>query len=140
MRRFPAVVVIFGIIVIVAVGMRTSAQNGPPGGPDGGFHIIPPLLAEKMKLTKAQQKKLAKLERDTKAKLYRILTPEQQQALEEVGPPRPGQGGPGGGWRGWRGPAGGRGGPGGPGGDQGGRGGGQGGPGGDMPPPPDNPQ
>ena len=88
-----------------------------------------------MNLTKLQQKKLAKLEKDTKAKLYKILTPEQQQTLEEARPPRPGQGGPdddrrglGGGQR-----------RGGPGGGQGGPGGGPDGPGGGQPPPPQRP-
>ncbi len=86
-----------------------------------------------MNLTKAQQNRLAKLEKETKAKLYKILTPEQQKTLEEARPPRQGQGGPG---AGRRGPGGGQG-RGGPGDD--GPGGGQGGPGGSQPPRPQRP-
>ena len=35
MRRFPAFIVIFGIIAIAAVAMQATAQDGPPGGPGG---------------------------------------------------------------------------------------------------------
>ena len=35
-----------------------------------------------MKLTEDQQKQVADLEKETKAKLYKILTPEQQKTLE----------------------------------------------------------
>jgi len=87
--------------------MQATAQNGPPGGPGGGgpggpggpvggFHLIPPFAVEKMSLTEDQQKQIAELEKETKAKLYKILTAEQQKALEGARPPRPGQGGPGG--------------------------------------------
>jgi hypothetical protein len=136
MRRFPAFVLIFGIIAIAAVAMHATAQNGPPGGPGGGgpggpprrdgpggpggpgggFHLIPPFAVEKMNLTADQQKQIDELEKEIKAKLYKILTPEQKKILETARPPRPGQGGPGG--------------PGGPGGGRRGAGGGPGGPGG----------
>lgn len=90
--------------------------GGPPGG--GGFHILPRFVVEKLALTEEQHKQLADLEKETKDKLAKILTPEQLKILEQSRPPRPG--GPGGG------------GPGGP--DGGGPGGGQ--PGGDRPPRP----
>ncbi len=129
MRRFPAFIAIFGIIALVAVAMRATAQEGPPGGPDGGdsggpprrnglrgpgggFHLIPPFAVEKLNLTKDQQKQVAELEKETKAKLYKILTPKQQKTLETSRPPRPGRSG------GRRGPDGGPG-RGGPGGDTG---------------------
>ena len=121
MRRFLAFSVLLGIIAMAALAVRTTAQNGPPdgppggpggpprhagraglrgrGGPDGEFHLVPPFAAAQMNLTKAQQKKLAKLEKDTKTKLYKILTPEQQKILEAALAPqarRGGRGGPGG--------------------------------------------
>ena len=160
---FLAFIAVLGIFAIAAVAVRTTAQNGPPdgpgdggpggpprhghgrrGGPDGlgGFHLLPPFVVEKLDLTKEQQKKLAKLEKETKARLYKILTPDQRKTLEEARPPRSEQGGPAGGRRG---PGAGEGGPGGPGGGRGGSGGGPGGgsggpggpggPGGDQPPP-----
>ena len=143
MRRFLALIVFLGIIAMAAVAVQTTAQDGPPGGPGGppprngpggrggpraGFHLIPPFVAERMNLTDAQKKQVAELEKETKAKLYKILTPQQQKTLEAARPPRPRQGG---GDR--RGP----GGPGGPGGGPGPDGGpDQGGPGGDQPPRP----
>jgi hypothetical protein len=90
------------------------AEDGPPrregpgglGGPGGGFHLIPPFAVEKLNLTEDQQEPIAELEKQTKARLYKILTPQQQKILEKARPPRPGA-------RGRRGPGGdpGRGGP-----------------------------
>ncbi len=145
MRRFLALTVLSSIIAIAAVAVQTAAQEGPPGGPGGngpggppprngpggrggprgGFHLLPPFVVERMNLTDAQKKQVAELEKETKAKLYKILTPQQQKTLETVRPPRPRQGG---GDR--RGPGGGPG-PGGPGGAPG-----PGGPGGNQPPRP----
>ncbi len=139
MRRFPAFLAIFGIMVIAALAVPAPAQDGPGGGgpggpprrdgpggrggPAGGFHLIPPFAIERMKLTDDQKKQLAELEKETKAKLYKILTPEQRKTLETARPPRPRQGG------GRRGPGGGPG-EGGP---------GDGGPGGDEPTRPQRP-
>ena len=139
MRRFPIFIAIFGVIAVAAVAVRTTAQfapsdgsggdgsGGPPhrgghGGLGGGFHLIPPFAVEKLNLTKDQQKQVADLEKETKAKLYKILTPKQQKILETAHPSRPRHGGQGGGWHGH-------------GGGQGGSGGDQGGSGGDKPPP-----
>jgi len=67
---------------------------------------------EQLNLTADQQKQVADLEAEVKAKIEKILTPEQLQQLKQMRPPgRPG--GPGG-----SGP-GGQGGPGGPGGGEG---------------------
>ena len=103
-------------------GGPASRPASRPSGPGGGFHLIPVFAAEKMNLTDDQRKQLDELAKETKAKLDKILTPEQQKILEEARPPRPGQGagGPGGG-QGGRGPGGQGGGPGG--GGAGGRGG-----------------
>jgi Spy/CpxP family protein refolding chaperone len=87
-------------------------EAGAPGSPahhPGGFHLLPPRAQEQLNLTADQQKQVAALEAEVKAKLEQILTPEQLQQLKQMRPPgRPG--GPGGG---------GPGGPGGPGGQGG---------------------
>jgi len=73
-----------------------------PRGPRGGFHLLPPRAREQLKLTADQQKQLAELEAEVKAKLAKILTLEQMQQLKQMRPPRPpggpdgGEGGPGG--------------------------------------------
>ena len=150
MRRFSAFFVILGLFTIAAFAMQAAAQEGPPegpppgqggpdgggpggrggrGGPRGGFHLIPPFAMEKMNLSDEQKTQIADLEKQIKAKLAKILTPEQLKALEQARPPRMGQGG---GRRGQRGGPGGDQGPdGGPGGGP--PGGGPGGPGGGGP-------
>src|SRR5208283_2089181 len=90
---------------------------------NNGVHLLPGFMTERLELTAAQQEKITALEKDTKAKLAKILTPKQKQLLEQAGPMRPGQGGPGGSGPGWRGPGDGPGGPGGPGGGPGAPGG-----------------
>ena len=47
----------------------------PPGGP--GFHVLPRGAREKLNLNAEQQKQLADLETEVKAKIEKILTPEQ---------------------------------------------------------------
>ena len=165
MRRIPVLFLALGILAVAAFTLRATAQEGlggpttqgagpagpkaggPPGGPGGGFHLLPRFVADKLKLTPDQVTQIAALEKDTKAKLDAILTPEQQKILEQAHPPRPagpgaqggqsgpnaqgGQGGQGGGHRGRGGPGGGS--QGGPGGGPGGQGGNDGG---DAPPPP----
>jgi len=113
-------------------------EGGPggPGGPggQGGFRLVPPRAQEQLNLTADQQKQVADLEAMTRAKLDKILTPEQLQELRQMRPlqRQAGPGGPGGpggagglGEQGGRpgGPGGGPGGPGGPGGFGGGPGG-----------------
>lgn len=76
-----------------------------------------------MKLTDDQKKQLEELAKETKAKLEKILTPDQMKILHEARPPHPmggqggrggrggsgsGQGGPGGGAPGGQGTSGGR--------------------------------
>jgi hypothetical protein len=121
-------------------GRGRGGEGGPggfggPGGPGGfgggrggpgGFmmpqpgQILPAFLAEQLKLTDDQKKQVEELQKETTAKLEKLLTDDQKKTLKEMKERGPmGPGGPGG-----------RGGPGGPGGE-GGRGpGGPGGPGG----------
>ncbi len=119
MRRFSAFLVVIGILVMASVAMRATAQDGPPGrpggggpggasrregpggpggpgGPVGGFHLLPRFAVEQLNLTAEQQEQIAELEKETKAKLYKILTSAQQKTLEEARPPQGGPGGAGG--------------------------------------------
>ena len=75
-------------------GQRPSQHAGGPGG-RGGFHLLPPRAAEALNLTEDQKTQLAALEAETKAKVEKILTPEQLTQLKNLRPPgRPGgQGG-----------------------------------------------
>jgi hypothetical protein len=75
-----------------------GGQRGGAGGP-GRFElgrVIPPFARDELQLTPDQEKQIAALEKDVKAKLMKILTPEQQKQLENARPPRGGLGGPGG--------------------------------------------
>ena len=65
---------------------------GRQGGPPPGFHLIPPFAIANLNLTEAELKQTAELEKEVKAKLEQILTPEQMKILMEARPPR----GPGG--------------------------------------------
>jgi hypothetical protein len=73
-------------------------QEGPsvggPGGPPGGFHLIPRFAEAKLNLTDDQKKQVADLEKEVKDRLAKILTAEQLKTLEEARPPRR-PGGPG---------------------------------------------
>ena len=105
-------------------GQPPPGHEGGPGGPGGpggqrGFHLLPPPVQAQLNLTADQQKQLAALEAEVKAKLEKILTPEQMEKLKQMRPP-PGQGRMGGGGPGGAGP--GRGGPGGGQGSAGGEG------------------
>lgn len=121
MRRLPLLmlslvgvsVLSFGINVIGAPpqdgpppqegGQQGQADHQPgdrppsdrPGG--GGFHLIPRFVQEKLELSQEQQDQIDQLEKETKAKLEKILTPEQMQILQTARPPRPNNGGQGGG-------------------------------------------
>ena len=72
-------------------------EGGPRGGPaaggQAGFRLLPPRAQEQLNLTADQQKQVADLEAEVKAKLEKILTPEQLQQLKQMRPPQR-QGGP----------------------------------------------
>jgi Spy/CpxP family protein refolding chaperone len=98
-------------------GQRPPGREGGPGGPGGrggpgGFHLLPPRAQEQLNLTDDQKKQVAALEAEVKAKLEKILTPEQLQQLKQMRPPGR-MGGPGGGGPGGQGGPDGQGGPGG---------------------------
>ena len=98
------------LAVLGALALTASAQDntppydaqppaqhmgGPGGPPRGGFHLLPPPLAQQLKLTEEQKTQIAALEADTKAKLEKILTADQLTQLKSFRPPmRGGMGGP----------------------------------------------
>src|SRR5262249_10750025 len=97
-----------GIVLLIASVAFAQPPGGPgPGGQPpfgpGGFvvapqpgQILPPFLQERLNLTPAQKKQLEELQKETDAKLAKLLTPEQQKMLQEMRNPFPGPGAPGG--------------------------------------------
>ena len=86
---------------LISVAQDPAGQPPPPGGgpgPGHGVHVLPPRAMEQLKLTADQQKQLADLEAEVKAKLEKILTPEQLEQLKQMKPPQhhggPGEGKP----------------------------------------------
>jgi formylglycine-generating enzyme required for sulfatase activity/phosphatidylethanolamine-binding protein (PEBP) family uncharacterized protein len=73
-----------------------SSVPGPGSGAPGGVRLLPPRAQEQLKLTSEQQKQVSDLETEVRAKLEKILTPEQQEQLKQMRPPQR-QGGNGGG-------------------------------------------
>ena len=65
--------------------------KGPPRFELG--KVLPPFAIEELNLTKEQEKKIADLEKEVKAKLEKILTAEQKKTLETLRPPGGGPGG-----------------------------------------------
>jgi len=90
-------------LACAALTLNTLAQDaggppppeGTPGQRRGGVHLLPPHAAEQLNLTADQQKQLAELEAEVKAKIEKILTPEQLEQLKKMRPPQH-QGGSGG--------------------------------------------
>ncbi len=118
----PAVPV---VPVLVVRGGRGpgGGPGGPggrgPGGPPQPGQIMPVFMQDELKLTDAQKKQLADLQKDVDAKLEKMFTSEQLKQWKEM-KENTGRGGPSGrgGDRGPGGPGGDRG-PGGPGGGRG---------------------
>jgi Spy/CpxP family protein refolding chaperone len=73
-------------------GARPAHHQGGPGGP-GGLHLLPPQAQEMLKLSDDQKAQITALEAETKAKLEKILTPEQMQQLKTMRPPMRSSGG-----------------------------------------------
>src|SRR5436305_14240524 len=84
-------------------GIPGSPPGGFPGGPPPGFpggfpgepfelpqpgQVLSSQFQEELKLTVQQKKQLQTLQKEVDAKLAKILTAEQRNALRE--PPRPG--------------------------------------------------
>lgn len=69
-----------------------SARGTGSGGGAPEFHLLPPPVQEQLNLTSVQQRQLATLESQIRARLADILSPEQLRLLEQTRPPRPGEG------------------------------------------------
>ncbi len=106
----------------LAFGLTASLVQAQDGGPAGAapqappppaqnapvdrfrVHLLPPGGTDRLELTPAQYQQIVSLEADVKAKLEKILTPDQIRLLQRMdrrrglgGPGRPrGPGGPGG--------------------------------------------
>ena len=65
-----------------------AGGGGERGGPGGqhGFHLLPPMAQEQLKLTDDQKKQITALEAETKAKLEGILTPAQLEQMKNMRP------------------------------------------------------
>ena len=74
-------------------GGRDGAGGGGAGRGGGGLRLLPPGAQDQLNLTADQQKQITDLETEARAKLNQILTPEQQQQLQQIRPPQPQGGG-----------------------------------------------
>jgi hypothetical protein len=92
-------------LALTAAAQPPGGDKGGKGGPGGkGFgmrprpgQIMPPFLAERLKLTDDQKKAVADLQKDVDAKLDKMLTDEQKAELKKMKEAGPGGfGGPGG--------------------------------------------
>lgn len=63
-------------------GDRPSGDR--PSGTAGPGQVLPRPLQDELKLTDEQKEKLAKIQKDTEAKLMELLTEEQKKKLEEL--------------------------------------------------------
>ncbi len=90
------------MLVVSAVSQppEDKEKKGPPdkkGGPRGGFElgrILPPFMRDELDLTEEQEKKIAELEKEVKAKLSKILTEAQKEKIQSMRPKGPPKGGP----------------------------------------------
>ncbi|MBM3992791.1 MAG: hypothetical protein FJ303_01335 [Planctomycetes bacterium] len=98
--RMP-IIAVFAVCVL-AVSFAPGLSQ-PPGGKDKGAkkdkkgppsfelgRVLPPFLRESLDLTSDQEKALTDLEKDVRAKLLKILTPEQVERLKELKGPKKG--------------------------------------------------
>jgi hypothetical protein len=76
---------------LTAFAAQAPGGGRPGGGGFGGFggrpqpgQVMPPFLAETLKLTDDQKKQLADLQKEVDAKLDKILTEEQKKQLTEM--------------------------------------------------------
>jgi hypothetical protein len=95
----------FGILALaVLVVWGATATSQPPGGKDRQppgdrkdgaprfvpGKVLPPFVAEELNLTADQKDAIAKLEKEVKERLDKILTADQKKKLETIRPRGPG--------------------------------------------------
>ena len=100
MRSFPSLLLATAFLAIATTSLPLHADEGTthrpagdavatrPAPPPPGVHFLPPHLMKKLNLTADQKKQIHDLEKEIKAKLDKILTPEQKKIMEESRPPR----------------------------------------------------
>ena len=103
MKTHLVSLVAFGALVAVTLGASfqpdgekdKGPKKGPPEGKKGFVlgKLLPPQVRERLDLTEAQSDKLDALEKEVKAKLEKILTPDQQRIAQEP-PEKKGDKGP----------------------------------------------
>ncbi|MEI7732897.1 MAG: SUMF1/EgtB/PvdO family nonheme iron enzyme [Verrucomicrobiota bacterium] len=71
---------------------RAGQGGGGGAGGQSGFRLLPPRAQEQLNLTADQQKQLMDLETEAKAKLDKILTPDQQQLMKQMRSPQRSEG------------------------------------------------
>jgi hypothetical protein len=71
-------------------GPRDGEDRPPPPRPPQLGKLLPPHIVDALKLTAEQKKQLTELEKETKAKLEKLLTADQKKELEKMrrNPPR----------------------------------------------------
>ncbi len=98
-------ILILTLALSASTGLLTAQEGDPPregqrpprpeGGPEDlagpgerrGPQLMPPRVAEQLNLTSEQREQVAKLDADVKAKMEKILTPEQLQQFKQTRPP-----------------------------------------------------
>lgn len=98
-RALTALVLFSSAMLGIAVSQPPPPPSGEPGKEKGKFElgkVLPPHLRGSITLTADQEKELVAIEKETKARLEKILTGEQKKMVGEFVPRRPGPGGPGG--------------------------------------------
>ena len=81
---------IFAVAMVAALAQPgdEKEKKGPPGGKKGPppyelGRVLPGFLRDQLDLTADQEKQIADLEKDVKAKLMRILTDDQKRKIEQ---------------------------------------------------------
>src|SRR5262249_25793054 len=92
MRKLWCVgLILLGALALFAVDGMAQPPKGPP--PEPGT-VLPPFAREPLKLTQDQQRQVAELERDMKARLPKVLTPAQMKQFSDTMRQGPGKDGP----------------------------------------------
>jgi hypothetical protein len=102
MRILAGVLFLAGLLCVASMsaaqppgskGGQKGGGKGFPGGKGGGFggavpflpgQVMPPFMADRLKLTDDQKKQVETLQKDVDEKLAKILTEDQNKMLKEM--------------------------------------------------------
>ena len=78
-----------GAVLLTGWAEQPDKEKGPKKGPGDkkGYEpgrVLPPFIRDQLNLTEDQEKKIADLEKDVRAKLMNILTDDQKQQLKDL--------------------------------------------------------